>query len=58
MRSELVYILHLMTGYSEQYLDKLTEEELNRMYDAEMEKSMNESACVINAKSIPWTKSC
>ncbi|WKT76973.1 hypothetical protein [Lysinibacillus fusiformis] len=44
MRSELVYILHLMTGYSEQYLDKLSEEELNRMYDAEMEKSMNESA--------------
>lgn len=44
MRSELVFILHLMTGYSEQYLDKLSEDELNRMYDDEMKKSMNESA--------------
>ncbi len=44
MRSELVFILHLMTGCSEQYLDKLSVEELNRMYDAEMEKSMNENA--------------
>ncbi|MEY9972297.1 MULTISPECIES: hypothetical protein [unclassified Lysinibacillus] len=43
MRNELVFILHLMTGYSEQYLDKLSDEELNRMYDAQMEKSMNES---------------
>lgn len=42
MRNELVFILHLMTGYSEQYLDKLSDEELNRMYDAQMEKSMNE----------------
>ncbi|MEY9980444.1 hypothetical protein ABH968_005439 [Lysinibacillus sp. RC79] len=42
MRSELVFILHLMTGYSEQYLDKLSDEELNRMYDDQMEKSMNE----------------
>lgn len=44
MRSELVFIVPLMTGYSEQYLDKLSEYELNRMYDDEMEKSMNESA--------------
>ncbi|SKC04680.1 hypothetical protein SAMN06295926_11944 [Lysinibacillus sp. AC-3] len=42
MRSELVFILHLMTWYSEQYLDKLSDEELNRTYDAQMEKSMNE----------------
>lgn len=31
-----------MTGYSEQYLDKLSDEELNRMYDVEMAKGMNE----------------
>lgn len=42
MRSELVFILHLMTGYSEQYLDKLSDEELNHMYDVEMAKGMNE----------------
>ncbi|MCG7435539.1 MULTISPECIES: hypothetical protein [Lysinibacillus] len=43
MRNELVFILHLMTGYSEQYLEKLSNEELNSMYDAQMEKAMNES---------------
>ncbi|WP_256093156.1 hypothetical protein MKY08_06030 [Lysinibacillus sp. FSL M8-0337] len=41
MRNELVFILHL-TGYSEQYLEKLSDEELNHMYDAQMDKGMNE----------------
>ncbi|WP_432702004.1 hypothetical protein [Lysinibacillus sphaericus] len=31
-----------MTGYSEQYLEKLSDEELNHMYDAQMDKGMNE----------------
>lgn len=40
MRSELVFILSLMTNYTEDYLDKLSDDELNCMYDAEMEKGM------------------
>lgn len=42
MRNELVFILHLMTGYSEQYLEKLSDEELSRLYDTQMDKGMNE----------------
>lgn len=44
MRNELIFILHLLTGYAEEYLEKLSDEELNRLYDEHMEKGMSESA--------------
>lgn len=47
-RSELVFICSLMTNYSEECLDSLPDEELNRIYDAEMEKGMNGGAAVGN----------
>ena len=47
-RSELVFICSLMTNYSEEYLDSLPDEELNRIYDMEMEKGMNCGAGVVN----------
>ena len=40
-RSELVFICSLMTNFSEEYLGSLPDEELNSIYDAEMEKGMN-----------------
>ncbi len=42
-KNELVFIISLMTSYSEDYLDRLTPDELNRIYDGEMEKGMKES---------------
>lgn len=44
MRNELIFILHLLTGYAEQYFEKLSDEELSRMYDEQMEKGLSESA--------------
>lgn len=42
-KSELVFIISLMTSYSEDYLGRLTADELNGIYDEEMEKGMKES---------------